>query len=390
MKKSLYYYTSLFAWGVVFLLIVFYAFAWNPPVDNPPNANLPAPINTSSIEQTKAGNLNLGGLLRLGLLTSHPTGTNGAIYYNTTDNKFYGYQNNEWKELGSGGGASFWLASGNNIYNTNTGNVGIGTMEPGAKLEVSGNLKLSGETPTYKITNLATPTATSDAATKGYVDAAGGEGWACGLPITDPRDGKIYATVHIGFQCWLKQGLNIGTRINGANNQSNDSLIEKYCYGDNEVNCKTNNPNLPDGGLYQWAEAMALPSNCNSTDCSTQIQSPHQGICPEGWHIPTDAELCTLEQTVDPTIACDSTSWRGTDGGTKLKPNGLSGFEGNLAGYRDSDGTFYNRGSSGYFWSSSQDSATGAWRRLLSSSSATVYRNTGYKAYGFSVRCLKD
>ncbi|HOQ15607.1 MAG TPA: hypothetical protein PLQ27_02165, partial [Candidatus Paceibacterota bacterium] len=100
MNKPLYYYTSLFAWGVVFFLIVFYAFAWNPPVDNPPNANLPAPINTSSLEQTKAGNLNLGGLLRLGLLTSHPTGTNGAIYYNTTDNKFYGYQGGAWKELG--------------------------------------------------------------------------------------------------------------------------------------------------------------------------------------------------------------------------------------------------------------------------------------------------
>jgi len=175
MNKPLYYYTSLFAWGVVFFLIVFYAFAWNPPVDNPPNANLPAPINTSSLEQTKAGNLNLGGLLRLGLLTSHPTGTNGAIYYNTTDNKFYGYQGGAWKELGSGGGASFWLASGDNIYNTNTGNVGIGTTEPGAKLEVNGNLKLSGETPTYKITNLVAPTAASDAATKGYVDAAGVE-----------------------------------------------------------------------------------------------------------------------------------------------------------------------------------------------------------------------
>jgi len=146
MNKPLYYYTSLFAWGVVFFLIIFYAFAWNPPVDNPPNANLPAPINTSSVEQTKAGNLNLdnnlkvGGLLRLGLYTSHPTGTNGNLYYNTSDHKFYGYQNNEWKELG--GGAGFWLASGDNIYNTNTGNVGIGTTSPGAKLDVNGDIKI--------------------------------------------------------------------------------------------------------------------------------------------------------------------------------------------------------------------------------------------------------
>ena len=175
MNKPLYYYTSLFAWGVVFFLIIFYAFAWNPPVDNPPNANLPAPINTSSVEQTKAGNLNLdnnlkvGGLLRLGLYTSHPTGTNGNLYYNTSDHKFYGYQNNEWKELG--GGAGFWLASGDNIYNTNTGNVGIGTTSPGQKLAVAGNIDVMSN----KIVNLANPTAASDAATKGYVDAAGVE-----------------------------------------------------------------------------------------------------------------------------------------------------------------------------------------------------------------------
>jgi hypothetical protein len=50
------------------------------------------------------------------------------------------------------------------------GKVGIGTTNPGAKLEVSGNIKLSGASPTYKITNLATPTDSSDAATKGYVD----------------------------------------------------------------------------------------------------------------------------------------------------------------------------------------------------------------------------
>ncbi len=60
----------------------------------------------------------------------------------------------------------------------NSGNVGIGTTAPAAKLEVSGNIKLSGASPTYKITNVLAPTASSDVATKNYVDAASGSACA--------------------------------------------------------------------------------------------------------------------------------------------------------------------------------------------------------------------
>ncbi len=128
-------------------LIFNYVFSWTLPQCSPPNCDLSAPLDTSSVEQTKAGNLNLennlnvSGLLRIGLFSSHPTGTNGAIYYNTTNHKFYGYQNGSWSELGGGGG--FWLANGNNIY-YNSGNVGIGISNPGAPLEVFGRVYQSG------------------------------------------------------------------------------------------------------------------------------------------------------------------------------------------------------------------------------------------------------
>jgi len=151
MKKSLYLYVSFLILGLSIFLLINSVFAWTLPTANPPQGDLPAPLDTSSIEQTKLGNLNLdnnlkvGGLLRIGLYSSHPTGTNGNLYYNTADNKFYGYQNNEWKELG--GGAGFWLVNGDNIYNTNTGNVGIGTTAPGAKLEVAGQVKITGGSP---------------------------------------------------------------------------------------------------------------------------------------------------------------------------------------------------------------------------------------------------
>ena len=69
-----------------------------------------------------------------------------------------------------------WSSSARGIKIDASGNVGIGTGTPGEKLEVAGNIKLSGATPTYKITNVASPTASSDVATKGYVDAAVGGG----------------------------------------------------------------------------------------------------------------------------------------------------------------------------------------------------------------------
>jgi type II secretory pathway pseudopilin PulG len=62
-------------------------------------------------------------------------------------------------------------SSGSSYFNG--GGLGIGTTTPAEALEVNGNIKLSGATATYKITNVATPTASSDVATKGYVDAAG-------------------------------------------------------------------------------------------------------------------------------------------------------------------------------------------------------------------------
>ena len=78
-----------------------------------------------------------------------------------------------------------WTLSGSDLYpNLTAYMVGIGTTDPAEKLEVSGNIKLTGATPTYKLLNLAAPTSDSDAATKAYVDGAGGgtpSGWTCTL-----------------------------------------------------------------------------------------------------------------------------------------------------------------------------------------------------------------
>jgi len=205
--------------------------------------------------------------------------------------------------------------------------------------------------------------------------------FTCGGTWTDSRDGKTYATVMIGSQCWMAQNINVGTKVAGSGNQgSNCASIQKYCYSDNEANCTTY------GGLYQWDQAM-----CGS------VTAGAQGICPVGWHIPTHDQFTTLERAICVSGTCttdfpfdtSTTGWRGTNEGTNLKSGGSSGFNGLLAGYRSTDGSFGTLTAYGYFWTSLQSGAN-AWGRYPYSGRATVCRFTDDKLYGFSVRCLKD
>jgi len=213
-----------------------------------------------------------------------------------------------------------------------------------------------------------------------------GTSFICGVtPLIDIRDGQTYTTVQIGSQCWMAENLNIGTMINSVGNQANNGTIEKYCYGNNTANCDEY------GGLYQWDEMMAYSATQGV-----------QGICPDGWHLPTDVEWCTLEQFVDPTITCSSTGWRGVDGGGKLKEAGTthwqapntgatnsSGFTAFPGGHRDTNGYFGNLTDHGYWWSSSEGGSN-AWRRDLTYDNAQVYRTSYSKNCGYSVRCIRD
>ena len=103
MKKNIYFYTNLLAWGLVFLLMGNYAFGWVTPTANPPEGDLSAPLDISSTEQTKAGNLIIDSLFKVGRYSSAPTGVTGALYYDTTDNEFKGYKASSWDSLGGGG-----------------------------------------------------------------------------------------------------------------------------------------------------------------------------------------------------------------------------------------------------------------------------------------------
>jgi uncharacterized protein (TIGR02145 family) len=182
--------------------------------------------------------------------------------------------------------------------------------------------------------------------------------------------GKDYNTVLIGSQCWLKENLDIGTMISGTSNQLDNSILEKYCYNNNPLNC-TNY-----GGLYQWSEAMQYVT----TDGA-------QGICPIGWHLPTYLEYQTLKTYVNNSGNALKEIGQGIDGGAGTNTSGFSAL---LAGARYLDGSFANFGIYAHFWSSTELAANLVGYLFLHRSNNSINLDDELKDYGFSVRCLKD
>lgn len=200
--------------------------------------------------------------------------------------------------------------------------------------------------------------------------------FTCNSILVDSRDGQMYGTVQVSNQCWMADNLNIGQQILLAQNQTDNHVIEKYCYNDSLHYCNMY------GGLYQWNEMMQY-----TTTESTQ------GICPPGWHIPSDAEWQELEIALgmDSTAANLVNQWRGPGVGSALKQGGSSGVDIKLGGVRWPHGISAFIGEMGYYWASTENGADNGWRRCFNATSNSVGRYDNFsKLYGLSVRCVKD
>jgi uncharacterized protein (TIGR02145 family) len=214
----------------------------------------------------------------------------------------------------------------------------------------------------------------------------------CGGSIIDPRDGTAYTTVQIGDQCWFSENLNIGTMISDLIDQTNNGLTEKYCYDNNESNCDIY------GGLYLWDEMMDYQASDNGNPGTSE------GICPDGWHLATEAEWQNLEifLGMDPnTVLMEG--WRGDDEGGQLKTTGTTywlspntgatdahGFSALPGGRRNVDGGFQDLGIEARFWTATEGNTSNAWYRGLANASSLIGRNNVPKMTGRSVRCIKD
>ena len=182
--------------------------------------------------------------------------------------------------------------------------------------------------------------------------------------------GQTYKTVKIGNQTWIAENLNYD--VSGS-----------VCYNNSESNCTTY------GRLYNWATAMALDPSCNSRTCSGQVQSKHRGICPQGWHIPSDAEWTALTNFVGSNAGTKLKSKSGWSSGNGTDDFGFSALPGGIGG---SDGSFYYVGYEGFWWSASERDATGADYRYMSYILNNVESNQpgSHKSNLLSVRCIKD
>jgi uncharacterized protein (TIGR02145 family) len=188
------------------------------------------------------------------------------------------------------------------------------------------------------------------------------------IPTVDYA-GKTYSTVQIGNQCWLRENLNIGIMVPGAQNQTNNSTIEKYCYGDNAVNCEAY------GGLYQWNEALQYEA--------TKLS----GLCPPGWHIPVQEEFQRLVAAVGGDGNALKAIGQGSGGGTGTDASGFSAL---LGGIRYASGAFGGHETDAFFWGSIQASPTNSFGRHLNHFDGSFMLQDYTKAYGFAVRCLRD
>ncbi|MBU0765555.1 MAG: hypothetical protein KJ607_12035 [Bacteroidetes bacterium] len=204
--------------------------------------------------------------------------------------------------------------------------------------------------------------------------------WICGQPIPDFRDGQYYATVNINNKCWMAQNLNIGNTITATvGAQANNGIIEKYCYSNTSSNCDTY------GGMYEWSELMQY----NASDAGNPGTT--QGICPNDWHIPTDAEWTALTDYLGGlNVAGGKMKEVGTTHWTPLNigATNTSGFTG-LPGGRY-NGSFYDLGGNGYWWSATENAGANAWYRYLYYNTANAYRFDIAKTTSYSVRCIKN
>lgn len=212
--------------------------------------------------------------------------------------------------------------------------------------------------------------------------------------VTD-YDGNSYDAVWIGNQLWMKENLHTTHYADGTEipHGIDTSVTKPYWYNYSVLT-------LPQEKYYNWPAVMHGEVSSNTSPSGVQ------GICPSGWHLPSDAEWLIMEQRLS-TMDVSGFGWRGdhagmlaSDGWDASSKSGapgnvadsnhnISGFSAVSVGYCNSIAPI-DMGRTAHFWSATQDIHNSAWCRDLFYNEARVNRDLSGKESGYSVRCLRN
>lgn len=212
-----------------------------------------------------------------------------------------------------------------------------------------------------------------------------------GLATVTDYDGNVYNTVKIGNQCWMRENLKTTKYSDGTTIAQGSS---QWYYPNN----RDNNKDIY-GLLYTWRAVMRGSSSSNSNPSGVQ------GVCPNGWHVPSDSEwgqlisyvssqsqyTCSGNSSYVSKSLASVTGWNSStntcDVGNEVSSNNSTGFSGLPAGgYLD---TYYEFEERAIFWSATESNSA-AYYRSLSYNSPSVGHNNVNRSRGCSVRCVKD
>ena len=206
---------------------------------------------------------------------------------------------------------------------------------------------------------------------------------------TDPRDGKVYKTIKIGDQIWMAENL---AYLPSVSPTYATSFTYPYYFvngysGTDTAEAKATDNYKTYGVLYNWPAAKVA--------------------CPEGWHLPADAEWTQLEnylmdngyefggtgndiaKSLAATTNWNYSGYQGTPG-NDMSSNNSSGFSGLPGGYLNSIRDFYRPGGNGSWWSATEHDIHSAWTQRLFNSYSGVKHYYDLKSNGLSVRCIRN
>jgi uncharacterized protein (TIGR02145 family) len=215
-------------------------------------------------------------------------------------------------------------------------------------------------------------------------------------------NGNIYQTVPIGDQVWMAENLKVtryadGTPIPFIDNLDSWFHLTRECKAYSWYEERASN-GFTYGGLYTWAASVG------GLEVSDRNPSGIQGVCPDGWHVPSDDEWKQLERYLGMDIfEANAEGWRGEDEGGALKQKGTgywakpntganneTGFNALPGGFRHGSGEFYGQTTSARFWTTSKKGYDYGIYRQLDYDKSSINRSYAGVYRGHSVRCIKD